>query len=31
MGLEKETLSLMFLKELLSHFEIVLIQELGHV
>jgi hypothetical protein len=31
MGLEKETLSLMFPQELLSHFEIVLVQELGHV
>ena len=31
MGLEKETLSLIFPPELLSHFEIVLAHELGHV
>lgn len=31
MGLEKETLSLIFPKELLAHFEIVLAHELGHI
>ena len=31
MGLEKETISLMFPKELLFHFEIILVQELGHI
>ena len=31
MGLEKETLALIFPKELLAHFEIVLSHELGHV
>ena len=31
MGLEKETLTLIFPKELLAHFEIILAHELGHV
>ncbi len=31
MGLENETLSLIFPKELLAHFEIVLAQELGNI